>query len=275
MALAYDAASAGEWQQSRTFAEKAVELNLRYPGLDQLRHEARLATGDTAAMEKEYRQELEAAAPGEGALALLNLCDVLAVEDKAGEARQALTDWENRIPLNQRSSEGALDVRQMVLYTLGDLAALQQMDPTLAAESNAEIQLHALLAAGRPKDALQRTGLAKLLDNPWDALAVSVSFDLTGDRPEADKWREKACAGLEHPDISAQRAADLLRRRTPPRPSELEEIVVAASKKSLLAAALAMRFPDQRAELVRLARLLSVSHVPPYQLVQKSLGDVR
>jgi hypothetical protein len=275
MALAYDAASSGEWQQSLTFAGKAFELKLRYAGLDQLRHEARLATGDTSAMEKEYRRDLVAAAPGEGALALLNLCDVLAAEDKAEEARQALTGWENRIPLDQRSPELALYVRQVVLYMLGDLAALQQMDPAQAAESNAEIQLHALLAAGRPKDAVQRAALAKLPESPWDALAVSVSFDLSRNRPEADTWRQKACSGLEGLDISAKRAADLLRRPKAPPPSGLEEVVVAAKEKSLIAAALALRFPDQRAEFAGLARLLSVTHMPPYHLVRKALADAR
>ena len=99
----------------------------------------------------------------------------------------------------------------MVWYMLGDLAAVEQLDPAQAAESNARVQLHALLAAGRPKDAVQQAAAGRLLDDPWNALAVSLSFDLAGDRPEADKWREKACAGLERLDMGDKRAADLLR----------------------------------------------------------------
>ncbi len=273
MALAYDAASAAEWQQSRAYADKAFELELRYPGLEQMRHEARLATGDLIAMEKEYRRELAAAAPGEAALALVNLCDVLAAKDSADEARRALTDWENRVPVDQHSQELVLGMRQMVWYMLGDLAAVEQLDPAQAAESNARVQLHALLAAGRPKDAVQQAAAGRLLDDPWNALAVSLSFDLAGDRPEADKWREKACAGLERLDMGAKRAADLLRGQKAPLPSDLEQIVVGAREKSLLAAALATRFPSQRTELAGLARRLSVSHLPPYHLVRKALRD--
>ena len=231
MALAYDAASAAEWQQSRAYADKAFELELRYPGLEQMRHEARLATGDLIAMEKEYRRELAAATPGEAALALVNLCDVLAAKDSADEARRPLTDWENRVPADQRSQELVLGMRQMVWYMLGDLAAVEQLDPAQAAESNARVQLHALLAAGRPKDAVQQAAAGRLLDDPWNALAVSLLFDLAGDRPEADKWREKACAGLERLDMGASvRPTCSAAKGRRPLPSDLEQIVVGAGK---------------------------------------------
>ena len=145
--------------------------------------------------------------------------------------------------------------------------------PAQAAESNARVQLHALLAAGRPKDAVQQAAAGRLLDDPWNALAVSLSFDLAGDRPEADKWREKASpawsvwtwAPSVRPTCSAAKSSPL--------PSDLEQIVVGARENPLLAAALATRSPSQRTELAGLARRLSVSHLPPYHLVRKALRD--
>ena len=89
MALAYDAASAAEWQQSRAYADKAFELELRYPGLEQMRHEARLATGDLIAMEKEYRRELAAADARRSGPALAEPVRRAGREDSADEARRA------------------------------------------------------------------------------------------------------------------------------------------------------------------------------------------
>ena len=226
-------------------------MKLQYPGLGQLLHEARLATGDTAAMKTEYRQALESAAPAGAVTAetvktLVRLCEVLVVEGKDAEARQALANWEIGLPLEQRSAEGVGEVRQMILYVLGDLDAIREIARTQAGGGESDTQLHALLAAGRPKDVVQQAALGKRLENPWGALATSLSFELSGDRPEADKWRQKACAGLERLDANSKHAADLLRRPKAPQLSELDGVVLAANQKSLIAAVLAVRFPERR-----------------------------
>jgi tetratricopeptide (TPR) repeat protein len=63
MALAYDAATMGDWPRGRQLADKAFELKLDCPSLQVLRHLARLATGDTAAMKTEYHDRLQAGSP--------------------------------------------------------------------------------------------------------------------------------------------------------------------------------------------------------------------
>ena len=90
MALAYTAAGRGDWPQARAMADKAFAMKLDEPSLLHIRHEARLACGDTAAMEAEYRQRLQASPPGENGQTLMELCDVLAVQGKDRDARQAV-----------------------------------------------------------------------------------------------------------------------------------------------------------------------------------------
>ena len=203
--------------------------------------------------------------------ALIRLCDVLAAEGRTDEGRQALADWENRLPADQRSPELMLAVRQSILYVLGDFAALQQMDARQAAESNPQIRFHVLVTAGRPEEVVKDAQLKKYLEYPWNALAVSVLFHLSGNRAEADAWREKACAGLERLDADGKRAAAMLRGSQAPSLQELQDIVLRAEEKALFAAALAIRFPQQKSAFAALAGRLNVSRSAPYYLVQKAI----
>jgi tetratricopeptide (TPR) repeat protein len=270
MALAYHAASRGDWPLARSQADKAIALNLDEPGLHAVRHSAHIATGNSAAVESEYRQLAQSGQPGENARGVIYLCDVLVGRGKVEEARKALADWEARLPPAARSGRRDNQCRQALSYMTGDFAALVQNAAGPGVPDDPEIRLHALAAMGRPQDAVKDAGLAKALQEPWHALALSLAFSLSGSEAEAAKWRQQASAALEGQDADSKRAAALLRSATPPTRTQLDEFVMYPSTKAILLAVFASRFPQQKAELAAMARSLNVSRLPPYHLVKKA-----
>ncbi len=250
MALAYDAASQGDWPQCRALADKAFALKLEYPTLHQIRHEARLATGDAAAVERECRRIVESG-PADGDLGpIIELYDALAVQGKTDVNREAMAQWMNRLPKNTNNSEMVVTCRQIVAYVLGDSATLHQAGPQgRALEPAPYFRFQAIVGALNPQEAVEDAELQELLKEPWNALALSISYSLAANRAEAAKWREKACAGLESRDTDSKRAAGLLRGAKPPTQKQLDDVVLSPNLKALFVAALAIRFPEQKATL--------------------------
>jgi hypothetical protein len=97
-----------------------------------------------------------------------------------------------------------------------------------------------------------------------------VAFDLAGSAADARRWRDQTCAVFDRQDADLRRAAAALRGDKAPTMLQLKAIAVPPNFKALLVAALARRFPEQKTELLPLARKLNVSRLPPYQLVQKA-----
>jgi hypothetical protein len=138
-----------------------------------------------------------------------------------------------------------------------------------------QYRIQALVAAGRPKDAAQDPALQEALNEPWTALALSVAYSLSGDAKQAAAWREKACAALERQDTDSKRAAALLCGVKAPSRKQLDNVELSPNLKALLLAALAIRFPEQKAELAAWARRMNVGRLPPYHLVRKAAEFVQ
>ena len=266
MALAYDAADKGDWPQARQCADKAFALKLPEPSVHWIRHAARLATGDTATMEAEYRQRLASDPAGEGFGVVLELCDVLAAQGKVAECRRMLVEWEGRLPAAARAQ--ATPYRCEASYMLGDF--IGATSETSSSSDLSRVRLHALACAGRPEEAAADKGLAKTLENPWEALALSLAFSLRGDERQSAEWRQRACAAMDREDDDQKRAAALLRSKDAPSAKQREEIGLSPNIKALLLAALAIRFPAQKAELSEEARRLNVTRMPPYHLTRQA-----
>jgi tetratricopeptide (TPR) repeat protein len=269
-ALAFEAASRGEWEEARKLADKAHELKPDYSSLAPLRHVIRLAAGDLAELETEYRREVETASAHDGATALLRLCDVLAVQDRTEDAWGAFAAWEARPHVAGCTCNIVEICRYMVRHTLGEFTALEEsMAKSPAVLGGSDYQLYAFLVMGRPAEVVENPALRSRLDAPQNALAVSLAFSLLDDEAQAETWREHACAMFDREGVNGRRAAALLRGSDPPTLERVDEITLSNQVRLLLLAALTRQFPQQKAELVPLLRRLNVSRFPPYHLVKK------
>ena len=201
-------------------------------------------------MERECRRIVESG-PADGDLGpIIELYNALAVQGKTDVNREAMAQWMNRLPKNTNNSEMVVTCRQIVAYVLGDSATLHQAGPQgRALEPAPYFRFQAIVGALNPQEAVEDAELQELLKEPWNALALSISYSLAANRAEAAKWREKACAGLESRDTDSKRAAGLLRGAKPPTQKQLDDVVLSPNLKALFVAALAIRFPEQKATL--------------------------
>ena len=269
MALAYDAACRGDWKQARELADKAFNLHLENQSLHDVRFAARLATGDAAAMEVELRRIVESTPPEDHVSQLIELCEVLAVEGKTDETQRVLADLEKQVSPMPQSTEIVFACQQYVWYML-DTRFMWDPGKSPPSIATSHFRLHALLAQGRPQEAVKDPALQQSLEEPWNALAVSVAFGLASNQAEGAAWREKACTALDKLDADSRHAAAFLRAEKPLKNSQFDDLVLEPSFKALLAVAMAQRFPEQKAEFVAIARRLNVRRMPPYQLVRKA-----
>lgn len=261
MALAYDAANRGEWQEAKEWCDKGVGALGSDPSFGALWHVVRIANGMSAAIEGEYRQRLNGNDYAEVTASLVYLVDVLATDGKCDQARQTVT--------NVMGPQTAFN--PLVDYICGDEEAIRKrmQQPS---QGDAISLFQGLLAIGEPDAALKLEGVDHIDD--WSPLlATSVSYAMAGNATEADAWRAKACDALKQGDGDQQRAAALLQSEQPPTSADLDEIVLRINDTPLFIAALAQRFPDHKAELNKRAARLNVCRLPPYLIVKKAIAQ--
>ena len=165
----------------------------------------RLALRELDKLEAEGRQGLAAPANSEdGSSPVIDLCEVLVMQNKPDEALRTLNDWQSRLPAEMQSPLANSLTRLLVQYMAGDFEEVQRGEGGELAELSSELRLHALLAGGRVKDAVDEEALKKLFVNPWNALAASIAWSIAGDSRQADAWREKAAAALEELNVELE-----------------------------------------------------------------------
>ena len=140
----------------------------------------------------EYRSRLAANAMDFAAMLLL--VEVMAAsgppEDRAGADRLAEPAAD--------ASPGAdrPTFRAIGLYEAGKLPECVELCRQVRATPDPSLRLHSLLALKRTKEAADDPSFAKLCDDPWDVLAVSLAWSSTARRTKPP-WRERAIAKLE------------------------------------------------------------------------------
>jgi tetratricopeptide (TPR) repeat protein len=269
MALAFTAASDADWPKVRSLADKALALKLNDPGLRLLRRMACLAVHDTAALEAEDRQLLATDPFQEGLWAVIELCDLLAVQGRAAEAQEAFTAWGARVSDVTNPAATVQVYREILWYILGDFDTLKQAATQPTSQMTPDLRIHVLCALGREKEAANDPALEKARQELTNAISLSVAFGIDGNASEAAVWRERACVAMEQENADLRRAAVLLRAPHGPSQKEIRAIALYPNAKALILAALAVRFPEQRTELAAMARKLNISRLPPYHLIRQ------
>ena len=154
--------------------------------------------------------------------------------------------------------------------TTGDLAALGHR--VSEGTASPDLRLAWLVNVGKPDEAANDATLAALLENPWNALMLSLSYDIAGEANEAQKWRETAAAGLAKLDYDGVAAAEMLNSNVPPTMDQVANLGTDPSDKTLLLAVLARHFPDQ-GYFVEMANRFLVLPSGYRPLVKKSLAE--
>lgn len=268
MGIAYRSANRGDWKEAREWCDKANAIKSD-SSFRAFWHVVRLANQDFGAMEMEYRQLMKGEDFLDALYSMFYLADVLAVQQKYDEARQAAREWIARHPPSTQSAELTATAERMLDYLSGELERFRRVDEATKSKGQSRFQFYLLLAAGEPDAAVE---IVDDENDDWaSTLAISLAYSLIDNRQEAEKWLTKTCELLRQGDSDANRAADLLQRHEPPTVDELDEIVLSIAITPLYVATLARRFPDRGAELKERAQRLSISRMHPYLLVKRAL----
>ena len=271
-ALGGQAYEEGQWRDALQLFQSAAERGFDARILAPMKHVARLALGDAARLEAEYREQMSSK-PYDG-MTLAYLCDTLAFQDKADDARRAFSEWEGRLaPLPADETAGEIaSIKTLMLYQIGDLDGIRAAIDTLGDPSFAALRARMLIAARQFDEAARDERLTKAWDDPATALELSIGYSVVGNDKEAAHWRDRACQSLEHRSPEELRTAQFLRAPSAPPVEEVMKASLFRPGKALILVALAMRFPESRASYGAAAIKLNVSHNPPYLTVKEAVG---
>jgi tetratricopeptide (TPR) repeat protein len=262
--LAAQAAGWGRWPEALEAARKAKERTAEDTELlDDVTHAARLGAGQAEELVQEYRARLEANTLTP--VGLVYLGDALVTAGKAGEVEAAVAAWEGRLPAEVRAQVGP-HLRAHALYQAGKLQECADLCAQTPALHAAPARADALMALGKGRQAADDPALAQVWNDAWDALALSVAFDLDGQAEDAARWRDRAKAKTRHP-----RVAEAIDAARPPTLASLACLPLRTPEKALLLTMLAARFPEKRDEYLRHAAVLNVRRSPPYLIVRRAV----
>ncbi len=214
MALGYRANTLGEWAKCKEYLQRANELKESKPdpSVLQMLDVARLAIGEGDEVEQECRDQLQNIAPNDAMALALRLSRLLAARGDLAGANQTLRDWEAKSQLGD-SGQAALEQYGAVLeFMTGDLAATEAR--IVAGTAGPEVKFGWLILSDKATEASLDADLQLLYENPWNALALSLAFDLAGKAEDANTWRNRAADALAKLDFDEAACAELLRRPT-------------------------------------------------------------
>ena len=112
-------------------------------------------------------------------------------------------------------------------------------------------------------------------NNPFHFLNTAIALRAAGNGPEAARWQEIGIAALEQGNSDFTRAAEMLRRTTPPRLEETEEFSLPAESKATILALLAQQHSSARGELLPLIAKLNVVPGYPQHLIQQTMAKLK
>lgn len=264
--LGFRSMSSGDWSAARDEFREAQQRGLDPEFLRGSLFTTQLALGDTETLITENRAALQREAGDVAALAML--LDALVAKGEIEAAKQELNAWRARmLPSNPEARLLGDLLEQMVNYEIGDFAAMDARLAKAPEENLQGLRVAYLLAAGHPEHLADIRG--GFLDDAWDMLSVSVSYDLSGNKAEAHTWRQKACEQLGKKHGTELRASVWLTADEAPEVRQVEQAVLDPTHKLILLCAVAQKFPELLEPLKPLVKKLNVIRRPPHQLVAR------
>ena len=263
LGLAYEASCRAEWNASLGLLNQAAMRNADPSKVIAYRHMAMVGSGDLESAISNARKELNTDDWKAGLRAIVVLCDAVAANGTANDVRREFQQWGNtfmgggaQIEPFRRSVGGYVD------YMLEDFDRLTEGDHSMTLA----MSFHAMLMKGRVVEAVEQSQFATLLEEPENALAVSVAFYLAGNNAQADAWRQKTIEAMRNQRSIIRSAIPLLATETAPTGNQIDECDWSPDGKALVLASLYQRFPDAT-ELAEYAQRLNISRMPPFHLI--------
>jgi tetratricopeptide (TPR) repeat protein len=272
MAKAWHAGCRGDWEESRELAAKAVEFGAK-DDAEPLLFTALIATKNFTEAEGLFRERLSSASINESHRALLMLMMTLCAQGKSSQAISAADDWIGQLSAHLPANEVERFRGEMLglsEYMSRDLPALGER--VSAGAVSPQLRLQYWLASKQPEKVLKDAEVEPLAEEGWGAVAMSLSFELAVQPDLASEWRQKAAARLAQGDFEEVTAGAILMADKPPRTKPFMELGLDPAQKALLAALVAVRFPDQKAEFVEIARKLNVLPEGYSALIEQVFG---
>ncbi len=266
--LAWRYCAAGQWKECLAAAQKAKEHPVEDADLlNEALHTARLALGEAETLVSEYRARLDTHALDP--VALICLIDALVVTGKASEIDAVLATWETSLP-NDFRSQASAHFKAFALYQAGQLKECEALCEQTPALQHTPTRVDALLALGSAKKVADDPGFAKVCEDPWNALALSLALSLdTKDDPA--RWRSQAVEKFQAGAADWKRIAKIVGAAEAPSLKDLAQLHARPAEKALLVAALAARFPAKEGDYLPLAATMNVRRTPHYHLVRRAL----
>jgi Arc/MetJ family transcription regulator len=255
---------------------RAAELRPKCFAFSQLLAETRLALGELASLEEEYRSGFKREPLNY--FAALRLCDVLVAEGKRSDAQQIATGFGRaaRAQYKENAREAIDLLDRHLLYVTGDFAALEKHARGDGSLAGHVALFHALMEQGRTSEAvkirLEEPGEG---EEPFHLLTIALAYADAGNEAEAVIWRGRALKALEDGETDYAQAATLLRREAPPTQAELDDLVLPAKLKAIVLAALGQKRSNMGAALRAAARRFNVERDYPYHLIQRVTNEAR
>ncbi len=267
-AMGVTLAGEGRWPEARAHLAQAVEQRPDDAEMSDMLFQARMAVGDTAALERELRASV-AREPGDMSRTI-QLCQVLVARKQTADIATVKANLKKQLSRDapDQVEDGLESVDAVVLYGLGDLEGLDR----LIRKNSGQPGILPLIELGRLAEAGEAITAQTRADDERDGildLTMAVAHAAAGDETPARTWMASALARFEKCNDDRRIVGELLARPEPPSPGELEDYTLVPRLKAILLVALAQKHPARRTEFLTFARRLNVTQEFPYHLLNR------
>ncbi|HWB61574.1 MAG TPA: tetratricopeptide repeat protein [Chthoniobacteraceae bacterium] len=262
-ALGYNAMSLGQWQEALPLLTHAVEFNKDGASFWSNLQDDRFGLRDYASIEGDARAKLKQNPLDWEAVCYLTLA--LVADSHPDDAYQVVSNYETRM-LKANGTNEPVDpsLRMLFLYASNKPDAIEKT-PFQDSEGGEAIHDFVLMEEGRPAD-VEKTlttnnGLTYIV-------AMATAYLLKGDTAHAAPWIDKASQELEKSgDADFVQAGKFLAGSTAPSADDYQKLIITPGTKALIAACLAVKFPDHASDFGAIAARYNILLNPPHNLI--------
>ncbi len=264
MALGTQANAGAHWDEGLRCLRKAKELAIESDLIVVALEDARLGTGDAAALAKELRTQIFSQPIGVSAI--VTLTEAMAACGEPERITAEINEWQNLatpgVPV-----DAITQVRALGLYHAGKIQDCADRCLTVPSLRSGRLRVQSLLALRKAKDVTSDASFASVLEDPRTALALCLELYLEDQPQEAVLWRQRAARNMESAGRDIRRAGEVLESTSAPVTAELDRLLIEPALKATILLLLAERFPAKRPEYVARAATFNIRRNPPYLLL--------
>lgn len=268
-ALGYDRMLMGNWQEAKPLLGQAKALR---PADPQFRNEWRMACrGLKQYDEEEADLRAQLKEQPTGLAVTMELCEVLAVQGKRGDAEHAIADlvraYVAAAPDNARLVEAV--AQRHLDYAVGDFTALENAARLDSKTAGGKLALFRALVEQNKLDEAKKVLPASENMEFEDLLGMSLAYQLAGRTNDAQAWQEALIGDYRSGNAMMRLEADLLDGKAAPTDEALAQLNMSVPMKAVFVANLAAAHPEERDRLNAVARTLNIGRSFPHYVIER------